>query len=65
MVGSETELQTIEGEFKKLKDEVYKEDSKINVLKYQTQVIDLQIQRLNEEVIKNSQLIQKFFFFFL
>lgn len=34
MVGSETELQTIESEYKKLKDEVYKEDSKINVLKY-------------------------------
>jgi len=36
MLGSESENQGLEGEVKKLKEEVYKEDSKINILKYTT-----------------------------
>ena len=43
MLGSESEMSAIETEYKKLKDEVYKEDSKISILKYTTQILDLKI----------------------
>ena len=50
MLGSDTEIQTLENDVKKLKEEVYKEDSKITILKYNKNILDLKIQRLNEEV---------------
>lgn len=34
MLGSESEITNLESEVKKLKDEVYKEDSKLSILKF-------------------------------
>ena len=49
----DSENVSIESEHKKLKEEVYKDDTKITLLKYESQLLDLKINRLNEEVLIN------------
>jgi len=47
--GVESENAALLEEVKKVKDECYREDTKVTTMKYQMQVIDLQIARLDEE----------------
>jgi intraflagellar transport protein 81 len=47
--GVESENAALEEEVKKLRDETYKEDTKLQTTKYQTQVCELMIARLNAE----------------
>ena len=49
MVITENDSASITEELKKLRDEVYGADTKINVLRYQTEIIDTKIGRLNNE----------------
>ncbi|KAL4499945.1 hypothetical protein ABPG72_015294 [Tetrahymena utriculariae] len=46
---SESEINQLEQEVKKLKEEVYRDDTKITSLKYSQQILDLKLNRLNEE----------------
>ena len=49
MVGYETKIVALESEVKKLREDVYKDDSKVHLLKERSNILDLKIQRLNEE----------------
>lgn len=61
MVGTENESSYITTELKKLREEVYSQDTKISLLKYRTEVIDAKVQRLNEETefLKGSSTLSK------
>jgi len=61
MVGTENESASITSELKKLKDDVYGTDTKIQILKYKTEVIDAKVQRLNDEAeyLKGSKSLSK------
>ncbi len=52
--GIESENAGLEQEVKKIKDEVYADDTKLTKLKIQAQILEHQIQRLNDEVINCS-----------
>jgi len=49
IAGIESENASLEAEVKKIKDEVYADDTKLTKLKYQAQIIELMNQRLNDE----------------
>jgi hypothetical protein len=49
MVGTENDSASVIADLKKVKEEVYGTDTKIQILKYRTEVIDSKVQRLNEE----------------
>lgn len=61
MVGTENESSSITIELKKLREEVYSQDTKISLLKYKTEVIDAKVQRLNEEAefLKGTKTLSK------
>lgn len=46
---SESDINQLDNEVKKLKEEVYRDDTKISLLKYSQQILDLKLNRLNEE----------------
>jgi len=49
MAGAEAEGAALEDEVKRLKDEVYGDDTKLTKLKYQVQIIELMNKKLNDE----------------
>jgi intraflagellar transport protein 81 len=49
MAGAEAEGASLEDEVKKLKEEVYGDDTKLTKLKYQTQIVEQMTKRLNDE----------------